>query len=105
VACDVSLWQVMNFSCHSTQARCLWNALGCIVELLGYLLRFVSVFFRTRASLAARLLAAEIQLSMCKRRIEQKLHPKPRFSRGFRILWVSPRETPSAPSERLSGVS
>jgi len=25
---------------------------------------------------------------MCKRRIKQKQHPKPRFSRGFRILWV-----------------
>ena len=35
----------------------LWDALGCVGELLGYLLRFVSVFFRTRASLAARLLA------------------------------------------------
>ena len=32
-----------------------WNALGCVVELLGYFLRFVSVFFRIRASLAARL--------------------------------------------------
>jgi hypothetical protein len=66
----------------------LWNALGCVAKLLGYLLRFVSVFFRTRASLAARLLAAESQLGMCKRRIEQKRHPKPRFSRGFRILCV-----------------
>ena len=66
----------------------LWNALGCVGELLGYLLRFVSIFFRTRASLAARLLAAESQLGMCKRRIEQKQHPKPRFSRSFRILWV-----------------
>ena len=66
----------------------LWNALRCVGELLGYLLRFVSVFFRSRTSLAARLLAAESQLGMCKRRIEQKQHPKPRFSRGFRILWV-----------------
>jgi len=65
-----------------------WNALGFVGELLGYLLRFVGAFFRTRASLAARLLAAESQLAMCKRRIEQKQHPKPRFSRGFRILWV-----------------
>ena len=68
--------------------RDLCNALGCVGELLGYLLRFVSVFFRSRTSLAARLLAAESQLGMCKRRIEQKQHPKPRFSRGFRILWV-----------------
>jgi len=46
------------------------------------------VFFGSRTSLAARLLAAESQLGICKRRIEQKQHPKPRFSRGFRILWV-----------------
>ena len=68
--------------------RHLWNSIGCIGELLGYLLRFVSVFFRSRASLAARLLAAESQLSVCKRRIDQKSHPKPRFTAGFRLLWV-----------------
>ena len=39
--------------------RNLWNAMECVVELLGYLLRFISMFFRTRASMAARLLAAE----------------------------------------------
>jgi hypothetical protein len=46
--------------------KTLWNSLGCIGELLGYLLRFVSVFFQSRASLAARLLAAESQLAVCK---------------------------------------
>ena len=66
----------------------LGNALGYVRERLGYLLRFVSAFSRTRASLAARLLAAESQLGVCKRRIEQRQHPKPGFSRGFRILWV-----------------
>jgi hypothetical protein len=35
--------------------RNLWNALGCVGELLRYFLRFVSVFFRSRASLGARL--------------------------------------------------
>ena len=35
----------------------LWNLLACIGELLGYLMRFVSAFFQTRASLAARLVA------------------------------------------------
>ena len=68
--------------------RNLWNALRCVGELLGYLVRFVSVFFRSRTSLAARLLAAESQLGMCKRRIKQKQHPKPRFTAGFRFLWV-----------------
>ena len=52
------------------------NALRCIGELLGYLLRFISVFFRSRASLAARLVAIESQLGMCTRRITQKQHPK-----------------------------
>ena len=66
----------------------LWNVLRCVGELLGYLLRFVSVFFQSRASLAARLLAAESQLGMCKRRIDQKSQPKPRFTAGFRLLWV-----------------
>ena len=35
--------------------RDLWNSIGCIGELLGYVLRFVSVFFRSRTSPAARL--------------------------------------------------
>ena len=68
--------------------RGLGNALACIGELLGYLLRFVSVFFRIRTWLAVRLLVAESQLGMCKRRIKQKQHPRARFSRGFRIVWV-----------------
>jgi hypothetical protein len=32
----------------------LWNLPACIGEMLGYLLRFVSAFFRTRAWMAAR---------------------------------------------------
>ena len=60
--------------------RNLWNALGCVAELLGYLLRFASVFFQTRASLAARLVAAESQLGICKRRTEQKGSPRFRFT-------------------------
>jgi hypothetical protein len=68
--------------------RNLWNLLGCIGELLGYVLRFVSTFFQTRASLAARLVAAESQLGICKRRVEQKGSPRFRFTAGFRLLWV-----------------
>jgi len=68
--------------------RNLWNAMGCIGELLGYLLRFGSVFFQTRASRAARLLAAESQLGICKRRTEQKGSSRFRFTAGFRLLWV-----------------
>ena len=68
--------------------RNLWNAVGCIGEVLGYLLRFASVFFQSRASLAARLVAAESQLAVCKRRVEQKGSPRFRFTAGFRLLWV-----------------
>ena len=56
--------------------RNLWYLIGCIGELLGYVLRFVSAFFQTRASLAARLVAAESQLGICKRRTEQKGSPR-----------------------------
>jgi len=66
----------------------LGNALKCVAELLGYLARFVGTFFRGRASLAARVLAAESQLAVCKRRIEQKQHPRPKFTVGFRLLWI-----------------
>jgi len=68
--------------------RSFWNLLACIGELLGYVLRFVSAFFQTRASLAARLVAAESQLGICRRRIEQKGSPRFRFTAGFRLLWV-----------------
>ena len=41
--------------------RNLRIALGCIGELLGYLLRFVSVFLRSGTSLAARLSSGHVQ--------------------------------------------
>jgi hypothetical protein len=69
--------------------RNLWNTLACIGVLLGYVMRFVSAFFQSRTSLAARLLAAESQLGMCTRRIEQKGSPRFRFTAGFRLLWVA----------------
>ena len=76
--------------------RNIWNLLACIGELLGYLLRFISVFFQPRASLAASLVAAESQLSVCKRRVEQKGFPRFRFTTGFRLLWVVlPSPSPS----------
>lgn len=68
--------------------RNLRNALVCICELVRYLLRFASMFLQTRASLAARLVAAESQLAVCKWRIEQKEYRRPRFTTGFRLLWV-----------------
>jgi hypothetical protein len=41
-------------------------------EVSGYVLRFLWLLFQPNAVLAARLLAAESQLVMCIRRIEQK---------------------------------
>ena len=60
--------------------RNLWNLLACVGELLGYILRLVIAFFQTRASLAARLVAAESQLGICKRWTEQKGSPRFRFT-------------------------
>ena len=72
--------------------RNLWNLLACIGEVLGYVLRFVSVFFQTRASLASRLVAAESQLGICRRRIEQK--GSSRFTAGL------PEEVIDSPDNR-----
>ncbi len=59
----------------------LWNAARA-VQLVWQLFRYAIIFFlallRTRASLAARLLAAESQLAMCKRSIQEKKDPHPR---------------------------
>ena len=49
---------------------------------------FLWALFRSRARLAARLLAAESQLAECKRCIIQRQAPKPRFTNSFRLLWV-----------------
>ena len=83
----------------------LWKLLACIGELLGHLLRFVRAFFQTRASLAARLVAAESQRGICKRRIEQKGTSRFRFTAGLLAhqvdLHVDPGRT--APSVPASG--
>ena len=57
-------------------------------ELFGYLIRFVVLLFYPKAVLAARLLAVQSQLAMCKNRIDLKKDSKPRFTPAFRILWV-----------------
>jgi transposase InsO family protein len=64
------------------------NAIGAIGKLGSYLSQFLWLLFQPKAVLAARLLAAESQLAMCMRRIEQKQDPRPRFIAGFRLLWV-----------------
>jgi hypothetical protein len=60
-----------------------------LCEFSSYALRFLWLLFQPNAVLAARLLAAESQLSMCMRRIEQNQDPRPRFTPGFRLLWVA----------------
>ena len=47
-------------NCVFDLIRNLRIALGCIGELLGYLLRFVSVFLRSPTSLPARLSAGHV---------------------------------------------
>ena len=66
----------------------LGNILVCAGEVVKYNLIFLKAVFRSRAVLAARLLALESQLVVCKHRIEQKKDPHPRFTAGFRLLWV-----------------
>jgi transposase InsO family protein len=57
-------------------------------QVVGYTYTFVSALLCCRATLAARVLAAESQLAACKRRIETKDRPRPRFTQAFRLLWV-----------------
>ena len=53
-----------------------------------YIFTFLSALFCSRVTLATRVLAAESQLAACKRRIEKKDRPRPRFTQAFRLLWV-----------------
>jgi len=60
----------------------------CAGEMWRYALVFVWAIFCPKAVLAARVLAMESQLAVCKHRIEQKKDPHPRFTAGFRLLWI-----------------
>ena len=68
--------------------RNLRDSLLCVFEILAYALTFVSVLVLPKVALAGRLLAAESQLTVCARRIREKKDPRPRFTPGFRVLWV-----------------
>ena len=68
-----------------------WNArrtLQFVAQILIYAWAFLLALLQPKAVLAARLLAAQSQLAMCKDRIQQKKDPRPRFTTAFRILWV-----------------
>jgi len=57
-------------------------------EVVHYALIFLRAIFCPKAVLAARLLAAESQLAACKHEIASKKLARPRFTSGFRLLWV-----------------
>ncbi len=62
--------------------------LPCAGELIRYALLFLRAMLSPKAVLAARLLAAESQLAVCKHGIASKKQPGPRFTPSFRLLWV-----------------
>jgi putative transposase len=64
------------------------RVLACAGEICRYALIFLWAVFCPKAVLAARLLAAESQLAACKHEIASKKRPRPRFTPGFRLLWV-----------------
>jgi transposase InsO family protein len=64
------------------------RTMSALWEAAGYIFTFLGAFLSPRATLAARVVAAESQLAMYKRRIEQKNQPRPRFTQVFRLLWV-----------------
>ena len=72
--------------------RYLFCNLGGVLNCAREMFRYASIFLRAmvypKAVLAARLLAVESQLAVCTHRIEQKKYPHPRFTAGFRLLWV-----------------
>jgi len=55
---------------------------------LRYLGSFLCLLLQPKAVLAARILALQSQLAVCKHRIEAGKAPQPRFNQAFRILWV-----------------
>ena len=74
------------------EIRCLFQiifeTISDLKQAAGYIYTFLSALLSSRATLAARVLAAESQLAACKRRIEGKDRPRPRFAPAFRLLSV-----------------
>jgi hypothetical protein len=69
----------------------LWNAgnaFSCAWQVLRYLGGFCWAMLQPKAVLAARILALQSQLAVCKHRIDAGKAPQPRFNQAFRILWV-----------------
>ena len=72
------------------EIRCLFQiileTISDLKQAAGYIYTFLSALLSSRTTLAARVLAAESQLATCKRRIEGKDRPRPRFTQAFRLL-------------------
>ena len=69
----------------------VWNVgqgIQLIWQFFGYAITFFLALLQPRAVLAARLLAAESQLTVCTHRIQAKKDPRPRFTAAFRLLWI-----------------
>ena len=64
------------------------SVLSCAGELIRYTLFILRAMLYPKAVLVARLLAAESQFAACKHGIDSKKQPRPRFTPGFRLLWV-----------------
>jgi len=62
------------------------GVLACVGEIFRYTQMFLWAVFCPKAVLAARLLAAESQLAVCRHGIASKKKPRPRFTPGFRLL-------------------
>ncbi len=73
--------------CHRLFQTIL-RTISTLKEAAGYFFTCLWALLRPRATLVARVLAAESQLAMCKRRITEKNQPRPRFKQAFRLLWV-----------------
>ncbi len=59
-----------------------------IYEIFLYAATFLKAMVSPKAVLAARLLAVESQLTICRKQIRRKKDPRPHFTPAFRMLWV-----------------
>ncbi len=66
----------------------LCNLLVCARELFQYAVILLWSIFSPKVVLAAKLLAVESQLAVCKHQIGQRKRRRPRFTASFRLLWV-----------------
>lgn len=91
LTCFSVLGQNRYSSVMNIRQNLLWRTAGAVQavwQLFRYAFSFFLALMQPQAVLAARILAAESQLAVCKHRIHQKKDPRPRFTAAFRLLWV-----------------